>query len=97
MNLLSVVGLEDKGYRILFMDKKVFLWEKDTEGFEREASTKIPKIPLMLLCITQLILVNFGIEGLDTFTTQLSQDCRRWLHVCEKFLQNMKESAKDVL
>ena len=30
-NLLSVAGLEDKGHRILFMDKKVFLWAKDTD------------------------------------------------------------------
>ena len=29
-NLFSVVGLEDKGYRVLFMDNKVFLWAKDT-------------------------------------------------------------------
>ena len=28
-NLLSVVGLEDKGYRVLFMDKKVILWAKN--------------------------------------------------------------------
>ena len=28
-NLLYVVGLEDKGYRVLFMDKKVLLWAKD--------------------------------------------------------------------
>ena len=28
-NLLSIVGLEDKGYRVLFMDKKVLLWEKN--------------------------------------------------------------------
>ena len=27
-NLLFVVGLEDKGHRVLFMDKEVFLWEK---------------------------------------------------------------------
>ena len=30
-NLLSVVGLEDKGYIVLFMDKKVLLWEKDED------------------------------------------------------------------
>ena len=30
-NLLYVVGLEDKGHKVLFMDKKVFLWEKDTD------------------------------------------------------------------
>ena len=30
-NLLFVVGLEDKGYRVLFMDKKIFLWAKDTD------------------------------------------------------------------
>ena len=29
-NLLSVAGLEDQGYRVLFMDK-VFLWAKDTD------------------------------------------------------------------
>ena len=29
--LLSVVGLEDKGYRVLFMDKKVVLWAKDED------------------------------------------------------------------
>ena len=28
-NLLSVAGLEDKGYRALFMDKKVLLWAKN--------------------------------------------------------------------
>ena len=28
-NLLSVAGLEDKGYRVLFMDKKVLLWAKN--------------------------------------------------------------------
>ena len=28
-NILSIVGLEDKGHIVLFMDKKVFLWEKD--------------------------------------------------------------------
>ena len=28
-NILSVVVLEDKGYRVLFMDKKVLLWAKD--------------------------------------------------------------------
>ena len=28
-NLLSVVGLEDKGYIVLFMDKKVLLWTKN--------------------------------------------------------------------
>ena len=28
-NLLSVASLEDKGYKVLFMDKKVLLWEKD--------------------------------------------------------------------
>ena len=27
-NLLSVVGLEDKGHRVLFMDKKVFYEQK---------------------------------------------------------------------
>ena len=30
-NLLPVVGLEDKGYRVLSMDKKVLLWAKDEE------------------------------------------------------------------
>ena len=30
-NLLSVVGLEDKSQRVLFMDKKVFLWAKDID------------------------------------------------------------------
>ena len=30
-NLLFVAGLEDKGYRVPFMDKKVYLWEKDTD------------------------------------------------------------------
>ena len=30
-NLLSVAGLEDKGYRVLFMDKKFFQWAKDTD------------------------------------------------------------------
>ena len=30
-NLLSIASLEDKGYKVLFMDKKVFLWEKDEE------------------------------------------------------------------
>ena len=30
-NLLYVVGLEDKGQRVLFMDKKVFLWAKDID------------------------------------------------------------------
>ena len=34
-NLLSVVGLEDKGYRVLFLDKKVLLWAKN----ERLSST----------------------------------------------------------
>ena len=28
-NLLSVVGLADKCYKVLFMDKKVLLWAKD--------------------------------------------------------------------
>ena len=28
-NLLFVVGLEDKGYRVLFMDKKVLLWARN--------------------------------------------------------------------
>ena len=28
-NLLSIVGLEDKGYRVLFMDKMVLLWAKN--------------------------------------------------------------------
>ena len=28
-NLLYDVGLEDKGYRVLFMDKKVLLWAND--------------------------------------------------------------------
>ena len=28
-NLLFVVGLADKGYRVLFMDKKVLLWAKN--------------------------------------------------------------------
>ena len=27
-NLLSVVGLEDKGYKVIFMDRKVLLWAK---------------------------------------------------------------------
>ena len=27
-NFLFVAGLEDKGYRVLFMDKKVLLWAK---------------------------------------------------------------------
>ena len=27
--LVSVAGLEDKGYRVLFMDKKVLLWAKN--------------------------------------------------------------------
>ena len=30
-NLLYVADLEDKGYRILFMDKKVLLWAKDED------------------------------------------------------------------
>ena len=28
-NLLSVVGLEDKGYKVIFMDRKVLLWSKN--------------------------------------------------------------------
>ena len=28
-NLLSVVGLEDKGYKVIFMDRKFLLWEKN--------------------------------------------------------------------
>ena len=30
-NLLFVAGLEGKGFRVLFMDKKVLLWAKDEE------------------------------------------------------------------
>ena len=30
-NLLSIASLEDKGYRVLFMDKKVLLWAKDED------------------------------------------------------------------
>ena len=30
-NLLYVASLEDKGFRVLFMDKKVFLWAKDED------------------------------------------------------------------
>ena len=30
-NLLSVAGLEDEGYRVLFMDKNVLLWAKDED------------------------------------------------------------------
>ena len=30
-NLLSVAGLEDKGFRVLFMDMKVLLWAKDED------------------------------------------------------------------
>ena len=103
-NLLSVAGLEEKGYKFLIMDKKFLLWEKNEDisstvrlGLERKAFTRFLKIPPMLWYITQLIHVNFAIEGLDTFTTKLSQDCRRWLQVCQKYLQNMKESTKDVL
>ena len=49
---------------------------------EREAFTRLLKIPLMLCYIIQLIHVSYGIEDLDTFTTQLSQACRRWSQVC---------------
>ena len=28
-NLLSVAGLKDKGYRVIFMDRKVLLWSKN--------------------------------------------------------------------
>ena len=28
-NLLSIAGLEDKGYMVLFMNKKVLLWVKN--------------------------------------------------------------------
>ena len=34
-------------------------------GFKRKAFTRLPKIPLMLWYITQLIHVNFCIEGLE--------------------------------
>ena len=30
-NLLSVAGLEYKGYKVLFMDKKVLLWAKNED------------------------------------------------------------------
>ena len=30
-NLLSIASLEDKGHRVLFMDKKFFLWAKDID------------------------------------------------------------------
>ena len=30
-NLLSVAGLEDKGFRVLFMNKKVLLWETNED------------------------------------------------------------------
>ena len=30
-NMLFVASLEDKGHRVLFMDKNVFLWEKDID------------------------------------------------------------------
>jgi len=30
-NLFSVATLEDKGYKVAFMDGKVFLWPKDGE------------------------------------------------------------------
>ena len=36
-NLLSVVGLEDKGYKVIFMDKKVLPWEKN----EKLSSTEL--------------------------------------------------------
>ena len=28
-NIISIDGLEDKGYRVMFMVKKVLLWEKN--------------------------------------------------------------------
>jgi hypothetical protein len=30
-NLISVAVLEDKGYRVIFMDKKALLWPKNQE------------------------------------------------------------------
>ena len=41
-NLLSVVGLKDKGYRVLFMDKKVLLWEKN-EKLSSAVQIGVPK------------------------------------------------------
>ena len=105
-NLLSIVGLEDKGHRVLFMDKKVFLWAKDANlestvqiGVQEGDLYKASKVSTHALVHHTVDLVNFGIEGLDTFTTQLSQDCRRWFgsQVCQMFLQSVKEFAKDVL
>jgi hypothetical protein len=58
-NLLSVAALEDKGYKVAFMDGKVVIWPKDGQlsstkslEYEKEVSTKSRIILLMRLLIS---------------------------------------------
>ena len=104
-SLLSVVGLEDKGYRVLFVDKKVLLWEKNEKlssvvqiGVREGGLYKVFGNSTHMLWFTiQLIHVSCDIGGLDTSTIQLFHAYKRWLQVCQRFLQNMMEFAKVVL
>ena len=77
-NILSIVGLEDKGYRVLFMDKKVLLCKKN-ENLSSAAQIGVREGGLYKASedsthayIIQLIHVSCGIEGLYTFTAQHS-------------------------
>ena len=78
-NLLSVVGLEDKGYKVIFMDIKVLLWSKNEKlssaeliGVREGGLYKAFGHSTQALVHNTSTHVSYGIEGLDTFIIQLS-------------------------
>ena len=61
-NLLFVASLEDKGLRVLFMDKKVLLWEKDED----------------LSLAIQIVLQEGGLYKVSKDPTHVVDPCKLW-------------------
>jgi hypothetical protein len=84
-NLISVAVLEDKGYRVIFMDKKALLWSKNQElssaivvGVREGGLYKLPGHIQALVHALVRVHLHCGIEGLDIFTSKRSPDFRKW-------------------
>jgi hypothetical protein len=83
-NLISVEVLEDKGHRVIFMDKRALLWPKDTKlslaiviGIKEGGLYKVLGT-LRHWFTAPSVHANCGIEDLGIFTSKRFPTFRKW-------------------
>ena len=78
-NLLSILALEDKGFRVTFMDGKALMWPKDGDmsssdmiGVRQRGLYKLPGHHIQVLVHDTNSLCELVTRGLHIFTIELS-------------------------